>query len=210
MYSMNNRPTITTLSETIRRLSPSMEGVFSFADLCNLVAAGSALQNARTIQRLRRDGVLTKICRGFYTTSDPNLWVLASRLRADTCISMDSVLAQNGLVGTIPERSVSAISASGRKRTITTPHGTIRFFSIQRSLLHIGSTRLPNGVTVADNEKAFLDTLYFFTKGARFVFDPRNEIALRKLNEKKIATYLRAYRNPKFKTFVTGVLHEKP
>ena len=166
------------------------------------------MKNIRTINRLLQEGVLFKISRGIYVGKNPDLWILVSRLREDATISLDSVLAKNALVGTIPEKSVSAVCASGRKREIVTPFGIIRLFSIQKDLLDLGVQRLNNGVRVADNEKATLDLLYYYVKGARFVFDPRNEINFQKLDMKKIKTYLTYYRNPKFVQFVTGLLHE--
>ena len=50
----------------------------------------------------------------------------------------------------------------------------------------MGFSTLKNGVRVADNEKAYLDLLYFYMKGARYVFDPLHEVRVNKLNPKKI------------------------
>lgn len=205
---MKKRLHLTPIIERIQRLGISLGNVFSYADLCNLISAGSPLKNTRMINRLIHDGVLIKIRRGIYTTKAPDLWVLAGRSKKNTCISMDSVLAKNGLVGTVPERSVSAVSASSRRQTISTPFGLIRIFSIRKDLLNFGTLWLENGVQVADSEKAYLDLLYYATKGARFVFDPRCEIDVKKLDIKKIEKYLKHYRNPKFVQFVKGLLYE--
>jgi len=191
--------------ERIGRLGPSQGGVFSYADLFNLLAAGSALQNKRIIQRLVREKALRKIQRGFYVAGAVDLWLLATRLKPGSYVSMDSVLAKNGLVGTVPEGSVSAVRPGGVGTTLETSEGTLRYFGIQRDLDFGFSTR-PDGVPVADNEKAFLDLLYYYQKGARFVFDPRNEVNVRKLDGKRLKKYLKSYRNPKFLKFVEGVL----
>ncbi len=200
------KPTSFQLIERIQRLGPEMGGVFTHADLSNLIGTRSPLQNNRIIARLARDGVLVRIQRGFYTTQKPDLWVLASRLRPDAVISMESVLAKEGLIGTIPEGIVSSIYPSTKRMFIETPFGLIRFFSIQKKLL-FGISRMKNGVAIADKEKAFLDVLYFYTKGTTFVMDPITEINTRKLDRKKIETYLKRYKNPKFVTFVKGVLN---
>jgi hypothetical protein len=42
----------------------------------------------------------------------------------------------------------------------------------------------------------------------RFVFDPRVEVDVKKLDIKKIEKYLKHYRNPKFIQFVKGFLYE--
>jgi len=205
---MKKRLLLAPLIGKIASLGFSMGGVFSYSDLFNVIATGSPLKNTRMIKRLVREGVLFKICRGFYTTDNPDLWTLASRLRTGCAISLDSVLSKNGLVGTVPERSVSAVSASGRKQNIQTPFGLIRYFSIRKNIFSLGVERMKNGIFMADSEKAYLDLLYFYTKGARFVFDPRREVNVKKLDAKKIQKYLLQYRNKRFVQFVKGLLNE--
>lgn len=200
--------TLTPYIEKIQRLSPSLGSVFSYADLFNLIGSKIPLKNARTIQRLLREEVIFKVCRGFYITKNPDLWTLACRLRKETYISMDSVLAKNGLVGTLPEKSVSAISPCGLKQTLQTPFGVIRFFSIQRTLLGYGISVEKNGIRVANNERAYLDLLYYYLKGVRFVFDPLREVNIKKLNLKKMNQYLKNYKNKKFVRFVKGLIDE--
>lgn len=191
--------------ERIGRFAAQQGGVFSYADLFNLLAAGSELQNKRIVQRLLREGVLRKVQRGFYTTGAVDLWALASRLKSGAYISMDSVLAKNGLVGTVAEGSISAVRPGGVGGQVETATGLLRYFGIQRDLAFGFSTR-PDGVAVADSEKAFLDLLYYYQKGARFVFDPRSEVRVGKLDPKRLKKYLKSYRNPKFLKFVEGVL----
>ncbi len=191
--------------ERIGRLGLQQGGVFSYADLFNLLAAGSELQNKRIIKRLVREKVLRKVQRGFYTAGPVDSWVLAARLKPGAYVSMDSVLAKNGLVGTIPERSVSAVRPGRIGASLETPEGTLRYFGIQPNLAFGFSSR-SDGVPVADSEKAFLDLLYYYQKGARFVFDPRSEVNVRKLDRKRLKKYLKSYRNPKFLKFVEGVL----
>lgn len=191
--------------ERIARLGPPQGGVFSYADLFNLLSAGSDLQNKRIIQRLVREKALRKVQRGFYIVDGFDLWVLATRIKPGAYISMDSVLAKNGLVGTVPERSVSAVRPGSTGAKLETSQGLIRYFGIQPSLA-FGFSPRPDGVMVADNEKAFLDLLYYYQKGARFVFDPRSEVKVGKLDRKRLKKYLESYRNPKFLKFVEGVL----
>lgn len=193
--------------ERIQRLSVSLGGVFSYSDLFNVIASGSELKNKRMIKRLIKEGVLFKVQRGSYITKEPDLTVLACRLRKDAYISMDSVLARNGVIGTVPEGAVSAVYPGIKRRIVETPWGTIRFFSIKEDLI-LGLSSLSNGVRVADNEKAYLDMLYFHTKGARFAIDPLNEVNLRRLDRRKLKSYLTRYRNPKFVKFVKGLVDE--
>ncbi len=194
------------LAEKISRFSADMGGVFTFADLWNLIGLNSADRTVKIVNRLIREGVLFKVQRGICVTKDADLWVLACRLKQNVCISMDSVLSKNGLIGTIPERSVS-LTYPGNTQTLKTPVGRIRFFKIKKELI-FGTLRGPNGIIVADNEKAYLDLLYYYNKGGQFVADPLKDVSLWKLDLKKVKRYLRSYKNPKFRKFVEGLIHE--
>ncbi len=200
---------LTSLMATINRLAPDQRGVFGISDISNLMPLplGSKLAVNRTLDRLVKDGVLNKIQRGIYVTPQFDLGLLARRIAPNSYVSMDSVLARNGLIGTVPAYGLSVVDTR-RGRSIPTPNGAIRFFSIQPDLRF--GFEYQNAVAFADSEKAFLDILYFYTKGHRFVIDPRNEVDISKLNRKKILGYLRRYKNPKFIHFVKGLLHEKP
>jgi hypothetical protein len=191
--------------EKIGQFAADLGGVFTFTDLWNLIGLTSSDRTAKVINRLVRDGALFKIRRGIYTTKNPDLWVLTCRLKSQACISLDSVLSKNGLIGTLPAKSVSVIYP-GNTQTLQTPFGRIRYFKIKRELL-FGCLKSPNGVIQADNEKAYLDLLYYHSKGARFVIDPLKDVDLWKLDRIKIEKYLKHYKNPKFRRFVKGLLN---
>lgn len=195
------------INQRIQAIAAEMGGVFTFSDLFNVIGLASSDRTAKVLLRLAREGLLIKVRRGIYATRSPDLWVLASRLKAQACISMDSVLAKNGLIGTLPAKSVSLIYP-GNTQTMVTPAGRFRFFKIKRELL-FATQKLDNGIIAADNEKAFLDMLYYHIKGAKFVVDPRTDVDLWKLDIKKIKKYLKIYRNPKFIKFVEGILREQ-
>ncbi len=191
---------------TLQRLAAQQGGVFSYSDLFHLIGADSELKNKRIIQKLTREKMLFKVYRGFYVTPNPDLWILASRLKKNVCISMDSVLAKNGLIGTVPA-SVSAVCLGARKETVTTPFGDVRFFSIQKDLF-FGFAETSR-VLETDNEKAFLDLLYYRAKGAKFAIDPLQEVDLGKFDLAKLARYLKRYKNPKFVSFVKGIYESR-
>lgn len=205
---MNARTDYYPLLKRIEAYAPGLGGVFSAADLANLLGRRTPLARARILARLVRDGVLIRVQRGIYTTPSCDLWRLTMRIAPASYISMDAALAHWGLVGTVPERGVTAVHI-GRPRTIATPCGTIRLSSISRNLF-FGFVTIDHGVRIADAEKAFLDLLFFYTKGARFVVDPRQEVAVRKLNRRRLADYLKRYRNPRFVAFVKGLIREEP
>lgn len=203
---MNKRLSITDIAKKVQSFSPEMGGVFTFSDLWNLIGLRSSDRTAKVVSRLVREKVLFKIRRNIYSTENPDLWALASHLKQKSCISMDSVLSRNGLVGTIATRSVTLVYP-GPPETIKTPFGFLRFFKIKKSLF-FGFQKTKYGIAVADNEKAYLDLLYYYVRGARFTIDPLTDIDLWKLDRQKLRNYLRAYKNPKFVAFVEGLIHE--
>jgi predicted transcriptional regulator of viral defense system len=199
---------ISNAIQRVTQFTGAQQGVFRISDLANLLPSSfSRLALMRTIDKLVEAGTLARVQRGIYVTPQFNSWVLAQNMAPKSYVSMDTVLAKNGLIGTVPTRSLSIVDTR-RGRTITTPQGIIRSFAIQPSL-RFGYQYNKYGVAVADSEKAFLDLLYFYTKGHRFVIDPRNEVDISKLNRKTLTTYLKRYKNPKFVQFVKGLLNEK-
>lgn len=193
------------IANEINNISAEMGGVFSYSDLSSIIASGTILQNSRTIAKLTAAGILAKIQRGVYVATNYDMWLLASRLDPKSYISMDTVLAKEAIIATVPRRLVSAVRINKRCRRIETPLGEIVFHSMNRKL-EFGITVQPNGVNVAVPERAYLDLLYFYLKGSRFVIDPLTEINLSKLNIPLIKKHLSWYKNPKFITFVKGLI----
>ncbi len=199
---------IIDISNKINQIAQSMGGVLSYADLSNIIASGSSVQNSRIIARLVKGGVLTKVQRGYYIAQEFDLWLLASRLEPNSYISMDTLLAKETIITTIPQRVVSAVCLNKRKRRIQTPKGDIVYHSLNDDLF-FGTVVLKNGVKVATPEKAYLDLLYYYQKGTRYAIDPLSEVNLSKLNKTLLLKYLKKYKNPKFISFVKGLLNEK-
>lgn len=204
--SVSAKISVIRLSEQIKRFASDMGGVFLFADLWNLMPFRASGRVAKVLERLVREKVLFKIRRGVYSSPEADLWVVASRMKENGYVSMDSVLARNGLIGTVPSRSVSFVYP-GPTQSKDTPFGRIRYFKIKRELI-FGVSRGKHGVQSADNEKAYLDMLYYHLHGNRFVADPLRDVDLKQLDLKRIKRYLDAYGNPKFKKFVEGVMNE--
>lgn len=188
----------------IMEFAPKMGGVFSAADLASIIAGGSNLYNQRMINKLVRAGIVLRVLKGFYCTKNCDLWTVSVRISERSYVSMDSALARHGLTGSVPQRSLSVVY-SGRKRTVNASCGSIHFYSIAPKF-YFGFSRLPSGVNMADPEKAFIDLLYFYVKGARFLIDPLKDVNVEKLDRKRLFAYLKRYRNPKFVKFVKGHL----
>jgi len=205
---MNMASKLLSIAKKVEKLSPGVGGIFSYADLSNIIATGSVVGNSRIISKLVGESILTKIQRGLYTAPEFDLWLLASRIEPDCYISMDTVLAEQAIIGTVPRRVVSAVIVDKRKRRVATPRGEIVFHSIKKDLFFGVSTK-SSGVVVATPEKAYVDLLYFYQKGTRFAIDPLREVNISKLDWDIIRKYLAAYKNPKFIKFVEGLLRDK-
>lgn len=205
---MNKDVSMIGLAQKVEKFAKPLGGVFTFANLSNLVGRGDSIKNRRVIDRLVKEEVVYPIRKRnrIYITKDPDLWTLASRLKPECYITADAVLAKNLLIGTVPG-TISAVYKGREKKLIETPFGNIRFFSASENLM-FGFTKIKNGVQVADSEKAYLDLLYFYQKGGRFVADPFQDIKTWNLDKKKIRKYLKAYKNPRFIKFVKNRLAE--
>lgn len=202
---MNKPVEMLKIVREIERLGPQLGGVFSSSDLANLIGGGSDLKNARAMQRLVREGILLRVRKGIYVAPTFDPWTLASHLAPRSYITMESVLAKKGLIGTMPSGLVSA-AHTARPRTFEVAGVRIAIHSISKELL-FGIKPLPSGVRAADPEKAFLDLLYFYQKGTRSPIDPLREVRIGALNRRRVQGYLKRYRNPKFVAFALGVIH---
>lgn len=198
---MENALSIPELIRKLQAQGPDFGGVFSFAQLCHLIGYREEDRNAKVIRRLVKTKVLEKVRRGLYILPDPDLWILAGRLNERAYISMDSVLAKEGLIGSVPKRRVLALYPGQRMQKFDTSYGSVVIYSLAPHL-YFGFEKNPQGLFIADKEKAYLDLLYFYLRGKYFVVDPRHDVNLWKLNQKKLRAYLKAYKNPKFVKFV--------
>jgi hypothetical protein len=201
---MNNTPKLSHATEKLLRFQKEMGGVYLTSDLYMIINAGSDLANGRMIERLVRDDFLTRVKRGVYVTSAFNPHLLAARLIPESYISMETVLAKNGLVGTLSPLQISCVA--NIKRAQVYAAGTMHFnYHSIREDLYFGFERMEWGICYANSEKAFLDLMTAYQRGKKLPFDPKNEIRLDKLNQTRLTQYLKKYNSPKFKAFIRGL-----
>lgn len=193
----------------LQSLSPKHHGVFSTYDLANLFLTKDSLGLSRKLKSFLKAGVLHRFCRGYYVTEDFDLESLSQRLCPHSAISLGTVLAKTRLIGNIPQKTVYAVKI-GKTRVYQSTLASIVHLGYSSSSigrnLWFGYSLGDVGIRYADKEKAFLDTLYFYQLGHKFSFNVYSDIAVERLDRKKIESYLKKYRNPKFVTFVKGVL----
>ena len=190
----------------IATLSSSMGGVFSSADLKNLLNETNNLKLNRRIRRLQGAGTLMRFSRGIYTTVNATLDAASARVYDDSYVSLASALARHLMIGTIPVRTVYAVSAA-RTQTFLGPMGKIVYVGARPELVF--GFEIVSGIKYATPEKALIDTLYYYQKGRRYYFDIFSDINISMVNEATIHAYLTHYKNPRFTTFVKGYLNDR-
>lgn len=187
------------LYQGFEKLADELGGVFSCAELETLINLSSRASFFRAVKDLQRIGAISKFKRSLYIAKRFNPFLLSARIDPKSYISMDTVLARNGLIGTVPALQVSAVRV-GRNRTYVTDKLVIKHFGIT-SRLYFGFA-VVDGIKFADNEKAYIDMLYYQMKGARFAFNPASDVDVSRLDMRKLNSYLRSYRNKRFVTYV--------
>lgn len=192
------------LQQKISKYAAAFSGVFTLSDLKNLIAAKNSVHFYRQLKRLEDSQILFSFVRGIYVTPQFKLDVVSQKLCAQSYISLASVLAQNLMIGTVPRNTVYAVKL-GKSRTYESRFGTIVHLGLTPKLF-FGFHKI-QGVNWAEPEKAFLDTLYFYQKGFKLYFNIYDDLNATDLNRKKIMTYLKNYKNPRFKKFVERKLH---
>lgn len=202
---MNKSHTDIKLLQNLQKYQKDLQGVFTIVDLYNLIGFHHSPSAQKVINRLIENKALTRVKRGLYVTPDFDLWKLASHIQKNSYISMHSVLAKEGLTGTLNHNRVDVVTI-GLGKTLAFQNYRLRLVSISEDLF-FGFQKKQNGIYVADVEKAFLDILYYHLHGHKFAIDPLQEIDVEKLNQAKLLKYMKRYKNPKFVQFVKGVLN---
>lgn len=189
--------------ELIEGLRDAQSGVFSTADLKTVLAERHPAGFKRRIQALLHLQVLSRFTRGFYVTPKFDLPTLSQRIAPGSCVSFETVLAKELVIGPSPDRRVVATKV-GRSRSYEALGYQIEHLGLAPRLT-FGCT-LKSGVRHADLEKAVLDVLYFHLRGRRAAFDIFSDMNLRRIDEGRMREYLTHYKNPKFVTFAMRTL----
>jgi len=177
------------------------KGVITTSELKTLLQPKSRVEFYRNLKKMEEGEIVQKFCRGIYTIPNPDLTIVSQRLQPKSYLSFSNALAYHLVIGSIPKKTVYAIKI-GKNRGYKNRKSEILFFGIHPNLFFGFETK--NGIKMADKEKAFLDTLYFYQKGKKYSFDIYSDLTLERLDQKKINKYLKKYKNPKFVKFVQG------
>lgn len=196
----------------LQKLIPKHRGVFSISDLQNLLLARTAVEAQQKLRPFLKEKILLRFCRGFYVAPEFDMQLLSQRLCPASAISLGTVLAENLVIGSIPQKTVYAVKI-GKGRVYKSTLGQVVHLGFANATaakeMWFGYMIGKFGIRKADNEKAFLDVLYFYQLGHKFSFNIYSDIQTDRLDHKKLKIYLAHYRNPKFVSFVEGVLSGK-
>lgn len=192
--------------QTLQQLAPELKGVFTLADLKTLLGAASTRTFYQQVGRLVAEGILKRFARGVYVTAGFDPATLSQTLCPDSCLSFEYVLSRKLVIGAGPGNRIRAVKP-GKRRLYTAPGIAVSVEQLGiREALCTGFA-VEDGIRIACPEKAFLDTLYFHTRGYRFNFDIYSDPDLSVLDMERFAALLTLYENPKFTVFVKGVVH---
>ncbi len=172
------------------------------------LAAGENLSQIRLqLSRWVKGGRLIKLHKGLYTLAEPyrkikpEPFCIANSLRSASYVSLQSALAQYGL---IPEFVPVVTSlTTGRPQTIETPMGRFDFRHIKKSFFWgYQNTELTAGQTafIARPEKALLDLVYLTHGGDKEEFIEELRIQnIEQIDKAALWEFTEKAQNPKFK-----------
>lgn len=141
------------------------------------------------LERWKTQGFIERVGQGIYlpigiTASVENI---ASQLYIPNYLSFESALAKYGILNLIPYTITFATTRKTRKYTLRKQE--IEFRQITPKLFF--GFEMKNGIYIASPEKAFLDEVYFVTRGrATLDFD---EVDIEKLSRKTLQDYSKRF-----------------
>ena len=116
---------ILIISKKIEELSPLQNGVFSNSDLKNIIMPKNNAYFYRIISKLIEAGFIERFNRNYYIAKDFKLSVLSQNICPDSYISFETILAENLIIGSVPEYRIRAVK-KGPTRVYSNAKFTVR------------------------------------------------------------------------------------
>jgi len=154
------------------------------------------------LKRWVEGGIIERAAQGIYlpTGSLISIETLAAQLYLPNYLSFESALSGYGVLNLIPYTLTFATPRKTKRYLLRKQE--VEFRQINRDLFF--GFEMKNGIYLASPEKAFLDQVYFLTRGkAALDFD---EIDTRKLSMKKLKDYVKSF-PPYVKSQIEDILH---
>jgi predicted transcriptional regulator of viral defense system len=137
------------------------------------------------LKRWEENGLLERITPGIYMAmmSDLSIEKVAAQLYLPNYLSFESALARHGILNLIPHSLTLATTRKTKRYTLKKQDVEFRQIS---PILFFGF-EMKSGINIAVPEKAFLDQVYFFSRGrASLDFD---ELNLKNLSSRLLMEY---------------------
>jgi predicted transcriptional regulator of viral defense system len=142
-----------------------------------------------TIKRMVDRGVLERIGSGIYRpfTTPPSIEKVASSLYIPNYLSFESALSRYGVLTLIPYTLTFATTRKSKRFTVE--GRDIEFRQLKRGLFW--GYEMEGGIYIARPEKAFLDLIYFASRGKASI--DMDEIDMAKLSQSKLRELLKKF-----------------
>jgi len=134
------------MAERVTVFSSGLRGVFSLADLRNLLQTENRSVFYRGLKALEQAGLLSRFCRGFYITPSFDPMVLSQRLCQDSYISFGNALARHLLIGSVSRYRIRAAKPGPKRVTPFSPAlGLVQrlFQGVPRESKFLGASQSP-------------------------------------------------------------------
>ena len=177
--------------EILRKFQEKKIKYFSLQDFQTIT--DSNYDAARAIlQRYKKRGLVINPKKGFYFFKDysPGEYELANRLYHPSYVSMETVLAKQGI---IPETIYPIISVTTKPTRKFTCQNQEYIYHKIKTKAFTGYVK-KEGCLVAEVEKAVADYLYFIALGQKNLND---RINLKNINKPQLVQYGELFQNPK-------------
>jgi predicted transcriptional regulator of viral defense system len=157
------------------------------------------------LKRWETGEIIERVSQGIYIPMGANVSLenVAAQLYIPNYLSFESALAKYGVLNLIPYTLTFATTRKTKKYTLQKQE--IEFRQISSELFF--GYEMRNGIYIASPEKAFMDQIYFATRGKTTL--DLDELDIKKLSIKtlkdlsnKFSTYVRSYLNDIIKPIV--------
>lgn len=193
------------LAEIINLLREKQIALFSLDDFARLFDIKKKDTLYKKIARLEKKKIIKKLIKGKYLFlfNQPNDFLIANYLYQPSYISLESALSFYGLISGFPYQ-ITSVTPKKTKKIIADKK---EYVYGQISPLFFWGWEKKDNFLIAQKEKAFLDYLYFYTKGLRSF--EKDEFDLKEIDKKKLIKYAGKFGNQKLLSIVKKICLQK-
>jgi len=187
--------------ELLKRLHKINKSFYTVTDLEKITALSKNSLYV-SLKRWADEGIIERVGQGIYLpmAGTISMEYIAAQLYLPNYLSFESALAKHGILNLIPYGITFATTR--RTRHYTLRDQDIEFRQIASELFF--GFEMKSGIHIASPEKAFLDQVYFMTRGKSSL--DLDELSIKKLSPKILRKY--AQRFPAYVRRQIGLIEE--